>query len=164
MTNLTIRSILFATTSLVSTNLLASYKVAVIESTAGAKEIKQGQYTQSIKRLNSQLPTANGESAAEIYVNLCVAYLSNLQFHQANKICDKAVSNVANLPSYKSGRRQVLASALNNRAVYKIKIDDYEGALKDFQQALKLHPLPLVEANIAKLHQHIHQESKLAQF
>lgn len=164
MTKLTLRSVLFSVTALVSTNSLASYKVAVIESTEGTKEIKQGQYTKGIERLNSQLPTANDESAAEIYVNLCVAYLSNLQFHQANKSCDTAVSHVTNLPSYKSGRRQVLASALNNRAVYKIQIDDYEGALKDFQQALKLKSLSLVEANAAKLNKHIQQESKLAQF
>lgn len=147
-----------------STNSLASYKVAIIENIPGTDAIKSGNFAEGIKQITESKQGTKRIFKAEHNINLCVAYFNDFQLHNANKTCDAAIDDVKSISGYRYEKRQLLASALNNRGVYRVKLQDYNGALQDFKAAQSIKNLPLIEQNKQLLEKQIKQVQTVAKF
>ena len=145
---ITLLSIISAT-SFASTD--SPYTMAVIKNTNGANEIKQGLYEQGIKQINKTLSSQTEIDMVATQMNLCVAYASTEDFNNANSACDRAIELSSNYQKSSTQAKRVAALALNNRAILKAKLKDYDGAVEDLILALDVKKSRTIKNNLLKI-------------
>ena len=143
--------------SLLSTGALATldspYTMAVIKGSDGAEEIRQGLYKQGIADIASNTSISDYHELIAMQMNLCVAYANTYDLNNATEACDKAIDLTQKYKRQSSRARKVAALALNNRAILKVKSQDYEGALEDLMQALDVKNDAVIKRNLFKIKQ-----------
>lgn len=127
------------------------YKMAIIEGTQGAKDIRKGSYLKGIKDISAHSQQQDDEVKVALEMNLCVAYANLNNIQQANASCDKAIYLSQQTTTQDSLTQKLMALALNNRAIYKAQLTDFDGAFKDLVAALEIKKEAIIEANLLKL-------------
>lgn len=145
---------LIPTLALLSSPALSAsmYKMAILSDGAISTAIKKGAYEKSISRIGK----SNGDK--DIYqqltdsMNLCVAHVNLLQIEEAKAPCEQAV--LLTQAQQASKRLNNIGSlALNNRAILKIKSNNYQGALSDLLAAVAINDNQFAKENLIKLMQ-----------
>lgn len=128
-----------------------SFKMAVVKSFKGAKEIKTGHYDDGIAIIESNNKAIEyGEEVAQS-MNLCVAYTQTKLWTQASKSCDQAIALLKTINEPSSTERTLMATAYSNRGVQRVRVEDYNGALSDFLTAVELKENKFTEQNLMSL-------------
>lgn len=152
--------------SLLSTGALATlnspYTMAVIEGTDGAEEIRDGLYQQGIEDIAKNLAASDYHELVAMQMNLCVAYANTYEISSASEACDKAIDLTQKYKRQGAQARKIAALALNNRAILKIKSQDFDGALEDLMQALDVKNDAVIKRNLLKIQQLQTQAAEVA--
>lgn len=90
----------------------------------GSVEIEAGRVDDAIRLLVRRIETGAGRREPALFENLCIAYAVKLEYQQALRYCNQAVSHPLAAPS-----------ALNNRGVVRAVMGDRRGAQRDFERA-----------------------------
>ena len=90
----------------------------------GTLEIESGKIDKAIRISNVWLPHVVQQKKVAVLNNLCIGYILNKDFEQAEEYCDRAVD-----------RRNYKTVSFNNRGVLRALQGDYEGAVQDFASA-----------------------------
>ena len=90
----------------------------------GTHEIESGKIDKAIRLSNAWLPHVDRRKKVAVLNNLCIGYILNKEFDQAEEYCDRAVQ-----------RHNYKIVSYNNRGVLKALQLDYEGAVEDFANA-----------------------------
>ncbi|WP_299269345.1 hypothetical protein [uncultured Psychrosphaera sp.] len=155
---LTIAS-LFASSAFAETS--STFKMAVVQGTNGASDIRKGDYEKGIESIVTRTTAIEADEQVAMQMNLCVAYANSNQFELANKACDQAITLSKTFVEVDNSAARVVAIALNNRAIFKTKMQDFDGALQDLMEAAQVKSTSIVESNLLKL---IHQQADNIQF
>ncbi|GHB63438.1 hypothetical protein GCM10008107_10670 [Psychrosphaera saromensis] len=139
----------------------ATFKMAVVQGTNGASDIRKGNYEKGIDSIVTDTKAMEANEQLAMQMNLCVAYANSSQFALANKACDQAITLSKTFVELDNTATKFVAFALNNRAIYKTKIQDFDGALQDLMEAAQVNNTSIVEDNLLKL---IHQQADNIQF
>jgi len=149
--SLTMLSLLSAVALADSTS---QYKMAVIQGSNGAKEIRTGNYQKGISNIevsaSKQYKLDSHQQIAQA-MNLCVAYANLQQQSKAQKACNLAISLVQQIEQDSQDVKNVASLAFNNRAIFKAKMHDYDGALQDLLAAMKIKESEVIEKNLLQL-------------
>lgn len=141
--------------SLLSTGALATldspYTMAVIQGSDGAEEIRQGLYKQGIADISSSTSISSSHDLIAKQMNLCVAYANTQDLSSASQACDKAIDLTQSYKRKGYQARKIAALALNNRAILKVKSQDFDGALEDLIQALDVKNDAVIKRNLSKI-------------
>lgn len=152
-------------TTLFATSVMAespsTFKMAVVQGSDGATDIRKGNYEKGIDRIVTRTNKSDADEQVAMQMNLCVAYANSSQFELANKACDEAIVLSKTFVETNSSAARFVSLALNNRAIFKTKIQDFEGALQDLMEASEVKNTSIVEGNLLKL---IHQQADNIQF
>jgi Flp pilus assembly protein TadD len=124
------------------------YTLAVIKKSRIYASISNGNYEQALTQLNKvakQSPDQRFENA----MALCTAHIKLGNMTTAGKACDKAVSLFEQAKTYRtdSQKNKYKAFAINNRAIVKHFNNDFDGAYRDFNQAISLSDNRLIITN-----------------
>ena len=92
----------------------------------GTREIESGDIEKAIRISNVQLSHVSPEYKVAVLTNLCIGYILNKSFDQAQAYCDQAVER----PNEKTVSH-------NNRGVLNALQGDFSAAMKDFESAAK---------------------------
>lgn len=137
------------------------YKMAVISDGVGSTAIKKGAYEQGITAIATTNKYKDVYQQLTDAMNLCVAHVNLWQIEAAEQVCEQAVL-LTRYSDRESKQFQKIASlALNNRAILKIKNNNYQGALDDLLAAMKVNDNSVAKANLIKL---IQKQSTKVQF
>lgn len=158
-TLLTFTAVTLFTTSVIGATP-TNFKMAVVQGSDGASDIRKGNYHKGIQQIVSSSIESTDEQV-EVQMNLCVAYANSGQYQLANQACDQAIELSRTAVAVNSQAQRIVALALNNRAVYKTKIQDYDGALQDLMEASEIRSSAIIEGNLLKL---IQQQADFIQF
>jgi tetratricopeptide (TPR) repeat protein len=139
----------------------ATFKMTVVQGTNGASDIRKGNYEKGIESIVTDTKSMEANEQLAMQMNLCVAYANSSQFALANKACDQAITLSKTFVELDNTATKFVAFALNNRAIYKTKIQDFDGALQDLMEAAQVNNTSIVEDNLLKL---IHQQADNIQF
>lgn len=153
-----------AVMSLLSAAALADstsqYKMAVIENSTGSQAIKSGDYQQGITYITQSNNKDIYEQVAQA-MNLCVAYANLEQVQDAHTACDKAISLIEGLEVNSVQSKNIVSYAFNNRAIFKAKIQDFNGALHDLLTSVEINNNQVAKTNLLKL---LKEQSASVQF
>lgn len=137
------------------------YKMAVVENSIGSSLIKKGQFQEAIDEISAAQFVEHQELIVASFLNLCVAHTSLEQWQLADEACDSAVTQSQFLANNSAVYRRLKSVALSNRAISKIKQDDFDDALKDLIAAVELKSGDVAEDNLLNLMQ---KQGKTMQF
>jgi tetratricopeptide (TPR) repeat protein len=151
------------TTLLLSTQLSAAplYKMAVVSDGTSSSAIKKGAYEQGITAINASDQYKDMYQRLTDSMNLCVAHVSLAQIEKAETACETAVLLTKHSKDESSQLQKIASLALNNRAILKIKSNNYQGALADLLDAMEVNNSSLIKTNLIKL---IQKQSEKVQF
>ena len=90
----------------------------------GTREIESGDIEKAIRISNVQLPRVSPQYKVAVLTNLCIGYILNKSFDQAQVYCDQAVE--------RSNEKTV---SHNNRGVLNALQGNYSAAMEDFDDA-----------------------------
>eukprot|EP01084_Bolivina_argentea_P142397 250175_1 len=139
----------------------ATFKMAVVQGSDGASDIRKGNYEKGINRIVARTSNTKADEQVAMQMNLCVAYANSGQFDLANKACDEAIVLSKTFVESDSSAARFASLALNNRAIFKTKMQDFDGALQDLMEAAEVKNTSIIEGNLLKL---IHQQADNIQF
>ena len=133
----------------------ASFQMAVVEDTLGAKEIKSGDYAEAIHVISTEAFVEDPYSIIAAKMNLCVAYSNLQQWQLANASCDDAVLQSKRLAKTTQTRsyKQLASIALNNRAMSYVQQDKLEQASDDLRLAIRTAKTDISKRNLIALKQ-----------
>jgi len=92
----------------------------------GTREIESGDIEKAIRISKVQLSHASSAHKVAVLTNLCIGYILNKSFDQAQQYCDQAVER----PNEKTVSH-------NNRGVLNALQGDFSAAMQDFDSAAK---------------------------
>jgi len=142
-------------TTLFAFNALAesstSFKMAVVQGSDGASDIRDGYYEKGIQSIVARAHEFQADEQVSMQMNLCVAYTNSSQFELATKACDEAIALSKSFIETDSSAIRLVSLALNNRAIFKTKIQDFDGALQDLMQADQMNSTSIIKGNLLTL-------------
>ncbi len=154
-----------AVMSLLSAAALADstsqYKMAVIADSTGSQAIKSGDYQQGISYITQSSGNRDIFEQVAQTMNLCVAYANLKQVQDAHTACDKAISLIQGLELNSVQSKKIVSYAFNNRAIFKAKIQDFNGALNDLLTSVEINNNQVAKTNLLKL---LKEQSASVQF
>lgn len=139
----------------------SSYKMAVVSDGTGSSAIKQGEYKQGISAISKAGKYKDVYQQLTDAMNLCVAHVNLRQIEEAESACEQAVLLTKQTSSDTKQLQNIASLALNNRAILKIKRQNYQAALSDLLAAMAVNNNQVAQANLIKL---IQKQSEKVQF
>ncbi len=128
-----------------------SFKMAVIQGSDGASDIREGNYEKGIQSIVTRDEGFEADDQLAMQMNLCVAYTNSSQFELANQSCDQAIALSKAFVETNDQALRFVSLALNNRAILKTKTQDFEGALQDLMQATEINNTSIIKGNLLTL-------------
>lgn len=129
----------------------SQYKMAVIEDSKGSQAIQSGAYQRGILSITQTDSTKDIYQQVAEAMNLCVAYANLQQIEQAQQACDRAISLIEESDIAATQSKNIVSFAFNNRAIFKTKIKDYNGALNDLLTSMEINNNKVAKNNLIKL-------------
>lgn len=127
------------------------FQVAVIEHTPGAKEIIEGQYASSVKKLTKM--QSNKQLSFNKSLSLCAANIMLNKYQAADSACTAAIEKYQNKTGF--SYKYFKSIAYNNRGIAKYLQGDKTGASLDLETAASIDKNRIVMANLTKLKEKI---------
>jgi hypothetical protein len=97
-----------------------------LDEVPGTREIESGNFDKAIRISRVRLPHVSQKQKVAVLTNICIGYIMNKDFDEAENYCNQAVER----PNEK-------VVSYNNRGVLKALQGDYNGAMRDFVSAAK---------------------------
>lgn len=129
----------------------SSFKMAVVQGSDGASDIREGNYEKGIQSIVTRADEFEADEQLAMQMNLCVAYANSSQFELANQSCDQAIALSKAFVETSDEAIRFVSLALNNRAILKTKMLDFEGALQDLMQATEINNTSIIKGNLLTL-------------
>lgn len=139
----------------------SQYKMAVIEDSTGSQAIRSGNYQQGITYITQSSDEKDIYEQVAQAMNLCVAYANLKQVQDAHTACDKAIALIEGLETNSVQSKNIVSYAFNNRAIFKAKIQDFNGALDDLLTSVEINNNQTAKTNLLKL---LKEQSASVQF
>lgn len=143
------------------TNLSSAFKIAIVKNAPGTDDILDGNYNESLTRLNAV--SLNSDDAFEKAMGVCVANLKMGEYNVAEKACSAAIIHIEATGNNYRHTRYLKSIAYSNRGIVNHFLGSKADAFADFNTALSFDANDVVMENLKALNvAALKQELKLS--
>lgn len=130
-------------------NLSSAFKIAIVRHAPGTADILDGNYNESLTRLNSI--SKNSDEAFEKAMGICVANLKMGAYEIAEKACSAAIIHIEAKGDNYNETHYLKSIAYSNRGIVNHFIGSKADAFADFNTALSFDANDVVMDNLKAL-------------
>ena len=130
-------------------NLSSAFKIAIVKNAVGTDDILDGNYNESLTRLNAVSLTS--EDAFDKAMGVCVANLKMGKYEVAEKACSTAIIHIEATGNDYRHTRYLKSIAYSNRGIVNHFLGSKADAFSDFNAALSYDANDVVMENLKAL-------------